>query len=61
MHLQACCTIWYISLPFSAKQQRETIKLRFFGEHEHTNLKVAPTTKARDNPVALDGNNCKVQ
>ena len=28
--------IWYISLPFSAKQQREMTKFKGYGEREHT-------------------------
>ena len=49
MPLHARFTIWYISLPFPAKQQGQMNKLRFCGEHEHTNLKVL-----LDNPVTLE-------
>ena len=45
MPLHARFTIWYISLSFPAKQQRQMIKLRFCGEHERKNLKVVPTNK----------------
>ena len=56
MPLHACFGIWYISLLFPANQQRQMIKLRFCGEHEHTNLEVVPTNKAPalNNPVTLE-------
>ena len=46
MALQARFTIWYISLPFPATQQRRMIKIRFCGGHEHKKLKVVRTNKA---------------
>ena len=52
MPLHARFTIWSISLPFPAKQRGQMIQLRFFGEHEHTNLK-----DLLDNPVTLEKQN----
>ena len=57
MPLHAGFTIWNLSFPFPAKQQRQMIKLRFCGEHKHTNLKVFLQIKLLGNPVKLEKQN----
>ena len=45
-------TFWYISLPSSAKQQREmtSFKFFFFGEREHTRVNISSLTGLERHP-----------